>query len=145
MSKLPFVLACLFLLQTGCTTAHVVEDAPCEASTAPEDTTVTTGFRLTVLTPLVVLVPGEQTTLLVRIDRSPGFDAPILVRTAGLPEGVFSQPRENRLEDVDGIVVLILWMSSDSPGDFRVPNFVVQGSDGEGLLNIDRANFAIAL
>jgi hypothetical protein len=130
----------LFVLcQLGCTT-HVPTE-PCTTDVAPEDATVSQGFRLTVLTPHVVLAADESTTLLVRIDRAPGFDTPVLVQPAGLPDGVFCQPRENRPEDVDGVVVLILVTSEEGPGEYRVPNFVVQGTDGEGLQHTDRVTF----
>lgn len=127
--------------EVGCTPPS----EPCIAEEAPEDSTVSQGFRLTVLTPHVILTAGEETALLVRIDRAPGFDTPVLVQPAGLPDGILCQPRENRPEDVDGVVVLILTTSEEGPGDFRVPNFVVQGTDGEGLQHIDRATFEPAL
>jgi len=126
---------------TGCLTA--LGTPACEMPDAGPDTgpvgdpTVTDHFRITLLTNPVVLVPDEGTAVMVRIDRAPGYDLPVLVELFGMPEGVDWLSREEREEDPDGIVIVYLHTDEFGARDFTVPHFVVQGSDGTGLRQSD--------
>jgi hypothetical protein len=132
------------LLLGGCQ-PQLASTMPCMEDGDPMgDPTVTDSFRITLVSNPVVLVPGSQTAMLVRIDREPGFDLPVLVEVFGLPDGVWWQSREEREEDPDGIVIVYLNTSEDGAGDFTVPNFVVQGSDGTGLRQTDHGIYQVA-
>ena len=56
---------------------------------------------------------GGRTTLDVHVDRRGGFDAPVLVELAGLPDGLFTQAREARVGDT--ITQLIIEAGDDAP------------------------------
>lgn len=132
------------ILLVGCyetPTCPLPEDAgPADAGVdAPAvDSGILAGdFRMTVVTAPIQVRHGEDVTVLVRIDRGPGFDDPILIRSLGIPEEVTLHPRENRPEDIDGITPVVIHAGDGSQVTTGTP-FVIQGTDGRGLVHNSR-------
>lgn len=127
-----FIVVCL-------ASCNVSGQASCSVTDAAmsNDSSVSSGFHVTLITNPVVLIPDEQTAIMVRVDRAPGYDLPVLVELFGMPEGVDWLSREERVEDPDGIIILYLNTDEFGARNFTVPHFVVQGSDGTGLRETD--------
>lgn len=87
------------------------------------------GFVLVTPATALEVHAGGRTTLDVHVDRRGGFDAPVLVELAGLPDGLFVQAREARVGDT--ITQLTIEAGDDAPPIDMAP-FVVQAS-AQGL------------
>lgn len=102
-------------------------------------------FTLTLLSDNLEVAYGERTTLDVRIERSGGFDEPVLIELAGLPDPpCVSQAREARVGD--GVITLTIKASPDDDGDAPPIDraaFVVQASTLGGLRQIAPARISV--
>lgn len=84
-------------------------------------------FSVHVLTPIVELRPGTETTILVCVERGARFEEPVILLNSWAPEYVWVEVRENRPEDADGVTAIRVRTVSleasggESPGEFRVP------------------------
>lgn len=137
-------LALLLFCLGGC-----MNPTACPTPPEREVDPFTVDFRVLVMNDPIVLIPGVDTEIIVQVLRHPDFDTPVLLSAFALPEYVSVHSRENREEDIDGITVLVVRTTSlersggESPGFYRFPRFVVQGTDGEGTIHPYTAQFTV--
>jgi hypothetical protein len=116
-------------LAAGCATPPTPHDTlnptPRDGSTAHDVGSERAGFFLVAASAPLEVRAGGRTTLDVRVERRGGFDAPVLVELAGLPDGVFAQAREARVGD--SITQLTIEAGDDAPA-VDAAAFVVQAS-----------------
>lgn len=87
-------------------------------------------FTIALATDAIEVARGERVTLDVRVERSGGFDEPVLVELAGLPDGLRTMARESRVEDATTTLTIL----SDVDGEaIERAAFVVQASSLDGL------------
>lgn len=124
----------LILHCTGCVYSRVTTTCqePTPDAGVVDDGSVSSGdYILSTLFDSVSLSRSTSVDVEVVVDRDPGYSEPVLVELWGLPDGVFVQPRENRMGDPGGMTRLVLRASEESwTGE---TNIAVRGSDGQGL------------
>lgn len=111
-------------------------DATTDAMARPGPRT----FTLTVIDDDLEVARGERIPLDVRIQRQGGFDAPVLVELAGLPDGLDTLARESR--PGDELTTLTIVANEDGVPIERAA-FVVQASTLDGLRQIAPAHVTV--
>lgn len=107
-----------------------VMSSDASAQDAPPDRTGPRTFTIRVVDDDLVVSRGERVTLEVEVRRTGGFDDPVLVELAGLPDGLITLARESRPGDEATRLVI----RTDPDGE-PIPRsaFVVQATTLEGL------------
>lgn len=106
-------------------------------------------FSVHVLTPIVELRPGTETTILVCVQRGARFEEPVILVNSWAPEYVQVEIRENRPEDTDGVTAIrvrtVSLEESDggSPGEFRAPRMSFSASEGFDLSHTFTVDFTV--
>jgi hypothetical protein len=130
----------LCLSFSACTTppmpppSDAMPDAHLPPATGPRT------FTLEVAQPELEVVLGERVTLEVRVVRTGGFDEPVLVELAGLPETLVTLARESRVGDETTTLTIV----TDEDGA-PIPRsaFAVQATTLDGLRQIFPAHITV--
>lgn len=105
-------------------------------------------FTVHVLTPVIELRPGTETTIMVCVQRGARFEEPVLLRNTWAPDSVHVEVRENRPEDIDGITVLRVRVNPveedpTSPGSYRAPRMSFFAGSGFDLATTFTVDFTV--
>jgi hypothetical protein len=133
-----FFLALVLSLGAGCATRP--PPTPIDATTDAMAQTGPRTFTLALLADDLEVVRGERITFEVRIERRGGFDEPVLVELAGLPDGLTTLSRESRPGDAQTTITIV---ANEDGEPIESAAFVVQATSLDGLRQIAPAHITV--